>query len=648
MAHMDKLIVKLAPPIGKVDAYLPLEQMDPKTFEFFCCEIIKKRLESENGKLIDAMTIGISGQSQLGADIFSHRRNSGKEIYSLYEVKRYKEFRVNDYRETIKRFYNNQKKWSFNVHEFYILMSGKASAALISEWKVQEGELLKENIEHSLLDKEKIHEWLRELYCPDILYRFCHEAWVEFFYGERALLNIKNYGLWDYRESSAWRNYKKPHKKIIGDTFSFQNNHILIKAFLPSFNSNTLSCFIDFRNGRYNHVLMTISQSNLLSYAFEGTGSSPEAGVRPWLRSESGDSDYYCDIGNCRLKLTLNETQALCDAFDELWKDYRFRMEKLDRICRTTNFPSSTPIGDNIKLIKLPLWLWRRIRLFCQKNDYVNSSNEWSIFDSTDQYIMVHTRNKNEKMNDGHHVTLYARHDSSRINDQYVVLIWQPPSYYDLDNENESIGPRNYWDALTTYYWLIEEMIPAADSWFCNNIPEKQKNWRNLRFFNKMHDPYNPNDIFSYYQLKNDIFFDETNNKEKLLSLLTELQSFYQSYTLNVCFKACERALICDVFIYLLNKANINYWVYICSSIGASGNSYESVVAVLNEYKEDKLENDKRLSLYDYLFRAMIAIFRDGECNINDVEASKILDKLSPFFNKMIEIRFLRRCQKGL
>lgn len=43
MNTTEQQIVKLGPPVGKADAYLPLELMEQKTFELFCCELIKKR-----------------------------------------------------------------------------------------------------------------------------------------------------------------------------------------------------------------------------------------------------------------------------------------------------------------------------------------------------------------------------------------------------------------------------------------------------------------------------------------------------------------------------------------------------------------------------------------------------------------------------
>ena len=96
-----------------------------------------------------------------------------------------------------------------------------------------------------------------------------------------------------------------------------------------------------------------MSQTNLLNSAFEGVGSPPEAGVRSWVLKELHGENYYCDIGNCRLVLTLNETQSLCEAFDKFWMCYKLRMKEIDRICRTVDFSNSTPLGDNIHLIFL-------------------------------------------------------------------------------------------------------------------------------------------------------------------------------------------------------------------------------------------------------------------------------------------------------
>ncbi|MEQ9745512.1 hypothetical protein ABRQ05_14540 [Pectobacterium actinidiae] len=651
MNIVEKSIVKLGQPIGKADAYLPLELMEPKTFELFCCELIKKRLKIEDGETIDAMTIGIPGQSQFGADIVSHRRHGDQDFYSLYEVKRYKNFTDGNYISAIKRFNEHREKWQVNINDFYILLSEKASAKLISEYKRQEAIFKELNIVHRLLDTEMIHDWLKNLYCPDLLYRFCHESWVSLFYGERALLNIKNYGLWDYNESSAWRNYTHPYEYINGDTYTLQNDHVFIQAFLPNLKGNSLSCFIDFRNGRYNHVLLTMSQNDLLNSAFEATCSPPEAGVRPWVLKEFHGENYYCDIGNCRLELTLNETRSLCDAFDKFWRGYKQRMEEIDRICRTVDFSNSTPLGDNIHLITIPYWLWGRINIFCQHHDYLDTEGEWSIFNPVRERIIVFTHHKDEVMNEGHHVTLLASSapNFNRLTNHRVALIWQPPSRYDLDSmEEDAIGPRNYWDALTTYRWLMEKLIPAADRWYCTNFFPERRGWQRLPFLAPRHIPYTSDDIYSYFQPESNISVEQVDSKQSLLALLTELQDFYHLYTRRVYFKASEFEQLCDAFLFLLNKTTVNYWGYIRNSIGASQEERESVVTALQKYRRESTVYEKNSSLYDYLFRGMMALFGDGDCHINEVEAIRVATLLRPFVDKMSEGRFLRRCQKRL
>jgi hypothetical protein len=647
----EQKIVKLGPLLGKADAYLPLELMEPKTFELFCCELIKKRLKNEDGEIIDAMTIGISGQLQFGADIITHRRYDHQDIYSLYEVKRYKKFSVDDYITATNRFLDNRDKWQIHINEFYIFLCVKSSAKLISEYKTQEKSFKMLNIAHRLLDKEIIHDWLKNLYCPDLLYRFCHESWVSLFYGERSLLNIKNYGLWDYNESSAWRNYTHPYEHINGDTYTLQNDHVFIQAFLPNLKGNPLSCFIDFRNGRYSHVLLTMSQSNLLNSAFEGVDSPPEAGVRPWVLKEPHSENYYCDIGNCRLLLTLNETRSLCEAFDKLWKCYKQRMEKIDRICRTVDFSNSTPLGDNIHLITIPFWLWARINIFCEHHDYLDTEGEWSIFNPVRERIMVFTRSKDMVMNEGHHVTLLACRDPNfhRLTNHRVALIWQPPSSYDLDTiEEDTIGPRNYWDALTTYRWLMEKLIPVADSWFCANFFPERRGWQRLPFLAPRHIPCTSDDINSHYQPESNISVEQVVSIPSLLALLTELQDFFNIYTRRVYFKANEFEQLCDAFLFMLNKTTVNYWGYIRSNVGASQEDRESVVTTLQKYRAESTVHEKNSSLYDYLLRGMMALFRDGDCHINEVEALKVAMLLRPFVDKVSEGRFLRRCQRRL
>lgn len=651
MYTIESIIEKLGPPIGKADTHLRLELMDPKIFESFCYELIKKKIQNKGGKIVDAMMIGTPGQSQFGGDIFSHHQLGDQDCYSLYQVKRYNTFRVGDYISAVECFHENRKKWQVDINNFYIFISDKTSAKLIAEYKVQDLRFKQLKIEHRIIDKEIIHDWIKDLYCPKLLYRFFHESWVTLFYGEQALLDIKRFGIWDYQESSTWKNYTQPYTKTDANTFILQNDYVLIQAFLPNLKGNTLSCFIDLRNGRYRHVLLTINQNSLLSFAFEGVGSPADAEVRPWIFKDPMNSHYYCDIGNCRLTLTLKETTALCDAFDELWYCYKQRMEEIERICCSANFSNRTPLGDNTHLITIPLWLWQRINVFCQRHDYLDTEGEWSIFNPLPEHIMVFTRHKDETMNEGHHVTVMAIRDpnDNSINNQDIALIWQPPSSYDLYNkEEDSIGPRNYWDALTTYFWLIEKLIPTADSWYCANFFPERHRWQLLPFFRSRHTPYRSHDIHSYYQAESNITAEQVNSKQSLLELLTKLQRFYNDYNHQIYFQPKEFERFCEAFLFLLRQTTVNYWGYIRGSVDASQDNLESVIITLQKYQLESQNYTKNLSLYDYLLRGMMALFGDGDCHINEAEAQKIAMLLCPFVDKMYEKRFLQRCQMRL
>lgn len=130
--------------------------------------------------------------------------------------------------------------------------------------------------------------------------------------------------------------------------------------------------------------------------------------------------------------------------------------------------------------------------------------------------------------------------------------------------------------------------------------------------------------------------------------MLTELQDFFNIYTRRVYFRATEFEKFCEAFLFLLNKTTVNYWGYIRSSVGASQEDRESVVKALKEYRRESTVYESNSSLYDHLLRGMMALFRDGDCHINEVEALKVAMMLRPFVDKVSEGRFLRRCQKRL
>lgn len=126
------------------------------------------------------------------------------------------------------------------------------------------------------------------------------------------------------------------------------------------------------------------------------------------------------------------------------------------------------------------------------------------------------------------------------------------------------------------------------------------------------------------------------------------LQDFFNIHTRRVYFKANEFEQLCDAFPYLLNKTTVSYWGYVRSSVDASQEDRESVVTTLQRYGMESPVYEKNSSLYDYLLRGMMALFRDGDCRINEMEALKVVMLVHPFANKVSEGHFLQRCQRRL
>jgi hypothetical protein len=56
------------------------------------------------------------------------------------------------------------------------------------------------------------------------------------------------------------------------------------------------------------------------------------------------------------------------------------------------------------------------------------------------------------------------------------------------------------------------------------------------------------------------------------------------------------------------------------------------VVTALQKYRRESTVYESNSSLYDYLFRGMMALFGDGDCHINEVEAIKVATLLRPLW----------------
>ena len=80
-------------------------------------------------------------------------------------------------------------------------------------------------------------------------------------------------------------NYRGEKENKESEPYSYINEYVNIVSCLPTPDRQSISCFIELRHHDYNHLLVTLSQDFLLSYAFEGSATPPESECRPWTNT---------------------------------------------------------------------------------------------------------------------------------------------------------------------------------------------------------------------------------------------------------------------------------------------------------------------------------------------------------------------------
>lgn len=260
-------IEKFRAPATDLEKELPFGLLEPHIFEKFCCDLIYSRVEQElDDDITDVLPIGISGQKQYGADIFVKNNGRTRGNYSLYEVKRVKSYTISEYRKTIERFLDNYDKWGFDIAEFNLFVSEDISAEEIALWQSEAAKMSVKSISYRIIPASTLNKWVKSF--PELVYKYFHAAWTEMLFGKAAIWHIENYGIWRYDEPATWNGYKEPTKNLFGDSLSYINDHVKIHAFLPSLEKNSASCYIEFRNGRFSHVMITLNHKQLVKSFF--------------------------------------------------------------------------------------------------------------------------------------------------------------------------------------------------------------------------------------------------------------------------------------------------------------------------------------------------------------------------------------------
>lgn len=653
-------IGKHPPPASKDETELPFNKLDPLVFQRFCCEFLYGEFSQldKSDEVVSIEPIGESGQKQYGADIFVKRVTPTGEIYELYEVKRVERFSKSDYLEAVNRFVLNYQKWKFKPARFYVITATNLKAEDIAEWQGSAQKLSSIDVEYGFITPSILNRNVRKF--PFLVFQFFDVAWVEKLFGRDARWHLEQYGIYNFEESPAWLKYDKPVEEEIGDAFIIHNDHVKINGHLPTLRSNSASCLVELRNGRFSHVLLTLKHLQLVETYFEGHYTPIGFKQRKFLLP--CDEEYFCDIGNCRIKISAAEANAICHAFDCFWGMYSHRVEAIEKAWQSTQFEILPGLDQDVPLLTIKRSLWTLLLEFSHAHDVYDAEGEWAIFDSLPNWLRIYTRKRTERFDPGFHAVIKPTSANNwgvnfKANDDEVLLVWEPPGEWNLGRNNE-IGPRYYWDAETTHDWLTMELIPYALFWkkkIANRLLPALAKWLS-----------NEKDLASFAKkLKLDDYMWSHKSKgitdiAKVVDVKTleNMASFLQcSYNGNHSdsvylkmdeyrnlYKALHKVLCCANFD---NDEGVRH--YILSKLGHLGaKNFDELLESVCLHSLISSEPCNNAFHIDLTLRGLSVCLRDSRSSLNNVEVKEVAALLDPVLQNVLRMELLERQKKRL
>lgn len=456
---------KFRAPANSQERQLPFMVLDPGVFERLCCDLIYEiHNKGESDFSYKVMHIGVSGQKQYGADIIVRKDNDdGCEIF-LFEVKRVEKYSLTLFKSTIDRFLSNYEIWNDKPTRFTIFVASELSADLINQFFYHIDTLGKNGIKYDIKMSTDIQRML--MHFPQIVYKYFNGLWVEQIFGKATLKSIENYNHIDSSDSASWDEYTDVIEDERDSEFIYQNEYVRLHCYLPHNDEMSSSCLVEMRSGRFSHVLITLSSEELLNNQFVGIGAPSDSGVRPFLLKSSVGQDLICDLGSCRIFLSKEEADCICQAFDKYWLIYKNRLDVVSNIRNSACFPVYRGSKNGVAMMRITRGLWSKMIQFSSDNDAFRSKGEWSIFDSNQYYLKIYNNPETEDLDPGYHSFIHPIETDDLSNaqtpDPYIVLVWRPIDSMSYIESDEMFHPRRRWDVLTTHNWLKDVFIPKV------------------------------------------------------------------------------------------------------------------------------------------------------------------------------------------
>jgi hypothetical protein len=301
------------------------------------------------------------------------------------------------------------------------------------------------------------------------------------------------------------------------------------------------------------------------------------------------------------------------------------------------------------------------LRKIADAHDAFNTDTEWSIFDPTGTWLKIFTQKESAKYDAGYHVLIRPYRadnrwfrDFTRPDDE-VLLAWIPPSDMSLRWYDGKFGLRYHWDALTTFNWLKDELIPRALYW--QQLQQK----RCARLLKRIIDPYRGYDAFrkafniedyvftGLYLSKTDDDILNISTAEQLLSWVRRMQSHFSCHQSGIFVSEHDYRNLFEALGTILKFTNGDDFRYLHGNLNyLKADNMSSLIDAVFHYAGTCNKWCTNSFLLDCVMRCFICALETNTSNMDSIHISGIAKLLLPLIVQMERSELLDRQIKRL
>lgn len=187
------------------------------------------------------------------------------------------------------------------------------------------------------------------------------------------------------------------------------------------------SCRIAFSNIMLRGLTCHLSHEEVLTDFLVGLETLPDWEARPFLRKTVHDT-FEARLGETTVNLSEHEAYELCNAVDEVCKQYKDIMMETTNALETWDFrPVKIENEQGFELLSVEPWLWEKMKQFSHEFDYDNGDSEWHIFWEQNLSIRVYSKGG------PNHVVIWPKFGGGLLpSDQVDLLYVDSITYLDL------------------------------------------------------------------------------------------------------------------------------------------------------------------------------------------------------------------------